>query len=496
MDKKYTSIQLFTRIKPIEKINDEFALCKVYVQGIGKNRNYSYMSKENVLAALSTLSYVPVVGHLMPKYDDNGNVIGHYFGGHDYEITSDWKLKSLTVPFGVVVEDSFDFETVEEFGVTVEYLTCSVILWTSRYPELADAIYSEDVWFNESMEINVTEYRPLEEDSNYTELLGWSYSALCLLGLSDNPDEHCEPCFISSKVVPEDYDFNKAEFSQVMAELKDRLSFYFDKTSKEGGSTAMTEEIRIAILAEFGVTVDVLDFEITEELSEDDFRAKVKEFVETQNPKGDEPKEPELFSMTYNQKRDAIRNALEGSVEKDADGNITKEVSYWVSDFDDEYVYVERDTWIPGDFNCDNGRFKYSFNEDALTAEITSDFEIMFLTWLTAEEKQKLEDSHKLFEELIAFKDERLKQDHTNAVDEVLSEFEDILESEEFSALSEHIYEIENLEEIKNKCYAIRGKMVQIKFEKKDTKKTPKVPLAETAKVDKYGGLFDMYSKK
>ena len=70
MDKKHTSLKFKAKIKPLEKINDEFTLCKCYVQGIGKNRNYSYMSKENIQRCLPTLSYAPVVGHLIDKLDD------------------------------------------------------------------------------------------------------------------------------------------------------------------------------------------------------------------------------------------------------------------------------------------------------------------------------------------------------------------------------------------------------------------------------------------
>ena len=58
-----------TKITPVKPANSEFTLCKCRIQGVGRNRNYSYMSKENIEKALPTLSYVPVVGHLMPKYD-------------------------------------------------------------------------------------------------------------------------------------------------------------------------------------------------------------------------------------------------------------------------------------------------------------------------------------------------------------------------------------------------------------------------------------------
>ena len=70
---QYQNITCYSRIEPIRPVNEEFTLCKVYVQGVGKNRNYSFMSKDNILRAEPTLHYIPVVGHLLTKYDEDGN---------------------------------------------------------------------------------------------------------------------------------------------------------------------------------------------------------------------------------------------------------------------------------------------------------------------------------------------------------------------------------------------------------------------------------------
>ena len=238
MNKKYSSITFKAKVKPIKPVNPEFDLVKIYVQGVGKNRNGSYMSKENIEKALPTLNYCPVVGHIIEYTDNDGNK-RRYIGGHDYEIDDNWEFKNLTVPYGVVVENSYDWETVNEYGTDVEYLTANAILWTGRYPELKECIYSDDTWFNQSMEINIGEgkYRPLDEDSNYTEFLEWDYSALCLLGKADenstnghtDSSEHTEPCFISSRVLP--VEFEKSEFEMIMTEMKQKLSQCFDNQS-------------------------------------------------------------------------------------------------------------------------------------------------------------------------------------------------------------------------------------------------------------------------
>ena len=269
MDKKHTSLKFKAKVTPIEKINDEFTLCKCYVQGVGKNRNFSYMSKENIQRCLPTLSYAPVVGHLIDKLDEDGNPTGEkYMGGHDYYIDDDWNLKSACVPYGVVKADSFDFETVKEYEdeIETEYLTAEVILWTGRYPELMKAIYSDDFYFNESMEISVSEYRPYEEDSNYTELTDFTYSALCLLGKADDKTspEHTEPCFVESKVIPVQYSLEREEFSKVMGELKNELAFYFNKDNTEGKEDEVVENEKEEVIE----TVEEVNEESTEEVVE------------------------------------------------------------------------------------------------------------------------------------------------------------------------------------------------------------------------------------
>lgn len=281
MNKKYSSITFKAKVKPIKPVNPEFDLVKIYVQGVGKNRNGSYMRKENIEKALPTLNYCPVVGHIIEYTDNDGNK-RRYIGGHDYEIDDNWEFKNLTVPYGVVVENSYDWETVNEYGTDVEYLTANAILWTGRYPELKECIYSDDTWFNQSMEINIGEgkYRPLDEDSNYTEFLEWDYSALCLLGKADenstnghtDSSEHTEPCFISSRVLP--VEFEKSEFEMIMTEMKQKLSQCFDnqssnsevdnKDNTDGKEDEVVEKEKEEVIE----TVEEVNEESTEEVVE------------------------------------------------------------------------------------------------------------------------------------------------------------------------------------------------------------------------------------
>lgn len=262
------NISKFELIKPINK---EFALFKCYVAGVGKNRNMSYISKERMDAALPTLSYAPVVGHLIQNEDGS-----YRLGSHDaiFDIEK-WEIVPLTVPVGVVVENSFGYETVTEYGVDVDYLTANVILWTGRYPELFDCQYSDDIFCAESMEIDVQQYRVLEEDSNYIEILDFSFSALCLLGKSDDPELNQEPCFISSKLVP--INFSADDFVAKFNELKEAVKECFNQKEGEANvvENAIMETEDNTIVEETTEEVTVEEVVSTEETV--DYEAKYNE---------------------------------------------------------------------------------------------------------------------------------------------------------------------------------------------------------------------------
>lgn len=222
------SVNSSTKFTVLEELNSEFTLVKIKVMATGKNRNMSYFDKDVVETHLNSLNYAPVVAHLFK--DENGE---YRIGGHDMYIDwEDWSVKSLCVPFGVVKADTFEWETVNEYGTDVEYLTCEAILWTGRYPELKETIYSENVWFNQSMEIEAKQYRPLEEDSNFMEILDFEFSALCLLYKSDNREENIEPCFMSADVTP--INFSADDFAIKMNEMKQAMSEVFAFENEEG----------------------------------------------------------------------------------------------------------------------------------------------------------------------------------------------------------------------------------------------------------------------
>ena len=462
---KRISVQFNAKLTPKKELNSDFTLCKCYVCGTKKNRNYTYFSKNTIEKMIPTLNYVPVVGHLYKNKDEKW-----VMGSHDYEIDENFNFKSLCVPFGVVKSDSFDFETIEEYGKNVEYLIADIVLWTGRYPELKEAIYSEDTWFNQSIELNVSQYRPLEEDSNYTEIVDGEFSALCLLGKSDNKEENVEPCFINAKVEPYKYELND-EFMGKMKELKFALSEY----SKKEGSDKMD-------------------------------KPKNNETTEPQADNLENESEPGTlvsnYQLTANEKRDNISQALR-TLEK-----VTKDydVWYYLCDFDDKYAYVEEHIYNRETDSCSEkkGRIEYSVQDNCAT--LVSDLEEMRCMWVTIDESKRIEEARDSYDSILKENNElrqfqldvQTKQRHLEE-EKIFERFESSLKNcKEFNELKENSKNY-TLEQIEKECYALIGVDV-MKNEQKDstTESTLRFSLqtSENSKKSPYGDVFEKYGNK
>lgn len=201
-------------------INKDFTRCRCNVFYTGKNRNYSNITEDALKKFIARKGYanVPVVAHLMK--DDNGR---YYVGAHDRKIVlSNEGIDVIdeTVPFGVIPEDCNPcMELItERSGEQRQYFSVDIILWTHRYP-IMDASYSDNIYFNQSMEIF---FEDSEMDGDYIKVNDFSMSALCLLNRSLDPEKNCEPCFESSRVKKFSIDENqfKQNFELMLEKLK------------------------------------------------------------------------------------------------------------------------------------------------------------------------------------------------------------------------------------------------------------------------------------
>ena len=290
---KTFSIENVSKIQYVEKINDEFALCRCYVMGTKKNRNYSYIAKETVEKNLGTLDYCPVVGYLYKN--DKGE---YRIAGHECHFDDDWELVPDTQAFGVVKPNSYHWETINEFGTDVEYLVADIVLWVGRFKGLFDARYNDEIYYSQSMEISVNEFRPLDEDSNYVEILDFSFSALCLLGKYDNPDENVTPCFINAKVEPK---FSISEFASQIEEIKNKLF----ALNEEEGETMDNNEVKTTEFEEINAEETTVEevaetVEKTETTSVEIVETETEEVVETEVEETTEEFETVDYEAKYN----------------------------------------------------------------------------------------------------------------------------------------------------------------------------------------------------
>ena len=480
------------KVKPVKPVNEEFTLCKVYVCALDKNRNFSYIGKEAADDALPTLYNCPVIGHLW--VDGEGN---YHMGGHDMVIVQDkdgsYRFKSLCVPYGVIPQqDNVHYEEIEEPDRRGKktYIVADCILWTGRYPELNEAIYSDECWFGQSMEIGIVEHEPLEEDKNYTNILKYAYSALCLLGKSDNPDYHTEPCFPISAVEPYEFALQNAQFTELMTQFKEELTSCFANIGKGGegmneNETVVTEQVDI-----------VKDFE---EASEE---AKHSAGEPTENPETfneethtDAVEQPQIFSSTYREKREAISNALPCIRETDDDG-IVHEIYFWICDFDDTHVFVERQEYErESGYTETKGRFAYTFNDDDKTAAISGEFEEMFVKWLTKDEINQIEAQRAQYEELVAYKAAIVQAEREAKIDAVIGEFSDLEGNEEFATVVKNKHSYESVDALKDACYIVRGKFSKPAPQRKPAGEVS-VPVGTHIEPDVYEGFFARYGKR
>ena len=230
---KRESVKFNAKITPVKPLNDEMTLCKCYVMAVGKNRNYSCISKEAVEDALPTIYNIPVVGHMYVGEDGE-----YHMGGHDFEVARDENnkliFKSVCVPYGVVPENNdMHFETIiDSMGNEATYLVSNVVLWTGRYPDLFKAVYDENLYFGQSMEIDIKSSEALKDDGRYVDIKEFAFSALCLLGKSKDKEYHVEPCFPDSRIEP--YQFSvDSEFVKLMEEFKEEMK----KCPQQDGSS-------------------------------------------------------------------------------------------------------------------------------------------------------------------------------------------------------------------------------------------------------------------
>lgn len=503
------------------EINSSFDMGVLRVAYTDKNRNGSFISKDTYERCLQTIFNCPIVCN----YDRETDSIG----SHDIEIVRDvdggMKIVNVTTPIGVVPESAEPFwETIEEEdGELHEYLCTQVLLWKRQ--EAYQKIKKDGI-SAESMEITVKD-GSIDKQSGLFIIRDFEFTAFCILG------EDVEPCFESASLEVFSCGELKQQMELMLAELKESYSAITPrsgvddittiKNSMEGGEVL---DEKMALVAEFGLDASALDFSL-EDFTLDELREKFTAMQSNDNDteadaEVSDPDAPENFELA-GQFLDNLVTSLEAEKVETCFGEMPR---YWYVDHDTDaaevYCYDSNDWKLYGftySMNGDNvvidfeskKRMKYAivaFDEGEQASPFASVFARAVESY-TANDKQWSEKyqeaSEKLtaaeaneveLKELRSFKKTADEEKRKADVSAVFATFGDLVGIDEFDKLVESNEQF-TIEQLTEKCYAIRGKnKTQENFAL--AAKAPKlpVPTTEVENDEPYGGLFLRYGRK
>ena len=351
IDKQYIS----TTFSKFEKVNEEFVKCTIAVNSYDQIANGTKFRKEAIEKALPTLNYAPVIGYFK---SDEGDFSGH---GIEYKITDNgFEEVVRTIPFGVVIKDSYRWEMLtKDNGEKEEYVVADCYLW-GRYKDAVDVV--KDNLCNQSMEVNVQGYDSSTKD--YFDITEFTYSALCILGSDVTPAFNLAKIRTSDKFSKEDF---KACYSEMTEALDKFLNF-----EERGGDENMAKK-RICSKCE-------TEIEFDKEFNENE------EFVCDECSKAEFSKK-KTFELSFDEIREKLRSAVK-----------TEDSWCWVvQTFEDYFIYEEEK--YNEDYSSKLYKQSYSIEENEV--KLFDDKTEVFSRYLTQEEMKKLDGERAEFEKTI-----------------------------------------------------------------------------------------------
>ena len=515
----------FEKIENPPYLNDSrFQAVRCYVAHEFENYNGSYFDLSVLEAMGKNMAGVPIVGYISAN-----NVNEKDFNGHEERLIIDGKdgvkIEYLGRAYGCVVSNS-DVTIVDrlhEDGKMRKYLCVTGVLWKM----FADTIeiFDRDESKSHSMELQEDSIVGKFEKDGYYHFSEAKVRALCILG------EGISPAMSNSVIEKFSQSNIDSSIQELLREVDESIKQFslqnhssdleVDNTNnQEGGSLAVDEKLEL--LAKYNLTIEQLNFNI-EEFELEELESKLKDFSEDVVEDLESTEAPIEFSKTYRQKRDALNVALQPIIVKDENGKYISETYFYLSDFSDEYMFVEKDYWDAHTYENTKGRFGYVFNETDGTAVITSEFEKMITeVWLTEEEYKNLEEQRNAilqsyeqikieFEEyknnfstpnteveiLQNFQNETLKTQRQEQETEIFSRYDEVLdmEDESYKSIKENKSEF-SIEQLEEKLAVIFARK-QIKFSTDRGKGIIKLGGSDgtsgNSEVSPYGNLFEKH---
>ena len=486
-------LQFTSSIEDICDINESFASARLKAFYLGGNRNGSFINKSSTEDAIPSMFNCPIVCN----YDVESDTIG----GHDIDIVAtdsgDVKLINLTSAVGVIpMGAKYSFEKIEEEDGSVhEYFIVDAILW-KRSPAY-DKIKRDGI-VSQSMEITVTEGH-MQGDLYVIEK--FIFTAFCLLG------EGVEPCFESASLQLFDRGNCRQQFALMMKELKQNIksvnpSIQDDNNTQnfatEGGEKELDEKKKLA--AEYGLDMKAASNDNNGENGTQDFSLEGTFRDELLNALYEEKVETPWGMDSHYWFWDYDRDLSEVYATDTCDWNLygfgfSMDGDRVVIDFASKKrmkLAVE-----PFDEGSTDSPYREMFNvvlEKSVAAK-ASELQSKFDT-----EKAELEGKYQAasgtieqmnteLNELRQYKQQKLSDERDAAEGAVFAMFPDLNGIEAFEKLRENCAEM-SIEDIEDKCFAIRGRNASNQTFSAQKQKTPRLPIEKGAADEPYGGLF------
>ena len=458
------SIKYESRDFDITNKNPLFSEAKVYVMYHGENRNNTYISRENVDKALSSIYNIPIVGEFV---ESEGDIEENNFGSHGGKVVIDdngIKYIHTTRPVGVVPESARVYWEVvkDEKDREREYLVVDGALVWNRYEAEVNTLKSAN--FGQSMEIEVMDGQ-FDDEKGIFHINKFAFSAFCILGIDGRKNGKVEPAFEDSKIIT----YSKEDIITEFKEMKDELKEYYASYSeqKEDSKVELEKDKKFE---------EELEQEKAEDKKDD---AEKKDEEENKESETIQTLEEGIDGQAITDEEEAEKQQGTSGDTDAGDIDATGEDASAIADANTETDADTADTESEAQKVADeNTEADYSEKYQELKAE----FDTL---------KEELE-------ELREFKAKADKEAHEK---EAIELFESIgLKEEDISELDIYEHSIPELEE---KAYAILGKKLaegkqEFSADKEETKKTNRVDLSQASKEkksSKYGNLFAKYGK-
>lgn len=512
-------LQYPSSIEQIVEKNESFDSCIIRICYTGKNRNKSSISKQAIEDAIPSIYNCPIVC--------NYNVHDDTIGGHDVEIVSTnngMRLINLTDAIGVIpCNCTYYWETITDNGVEHEYLCVEAILWkrSAAYNKIKrDGIVSQ------SMEITVKDGKSVD---GFYEIDKFIFTAFCLLG------DDIEPCFESASLEMFSLKQYKHTFEEMMADFKEHFSKVNTSDEDDINPQNITQNLskggyisldkRLELLAEYGLTVEALDFDIND-FTVDELRAKFETMKNNNDPDRDGKNN---FSLTAEQFLSQLSESLSAVKYTDP---------YWGEM--SKYMYVDYDSSVSEVYcyDCEDWKlygFTYSMNGDNVVIDFackkrkkfsivdfdegSADFDYRYafesygqaiaacknaeISQIQADSESKYNQASQTIstlqsevEQLRAYQKSKMDEERKDAETELFARFSELIGVDAFESLRKNCSEM-TLEDIENKCFEIKGRnSMPLNFSVGKPKSTRIAVEKNILENEPYGGLFVQFPPK